>query len=659
MLLLAAALRLWELERLPGGLHFDLAANLFDAVEVGEGARPVYFPRNNGREPLVIYMQALAGMLLGVTAFSARLVTVGLGVASVAAVGFAARQVVLLAGWERRRAEVAALVAGGVLAGMYWSVHFSRFGLRTAAVPLLLALAFGLVARGLRGRSWVEQLAAGLCLGLALDSYTGARLAPMAMALPFLVGLAWEKRLRWLAWLALLALGAAAAFAPLGLHYIRQPADFAQHSYDTSVLSAGSPGWAAVRGVATTAAAFVVRGSPGAAENLPGRPLLDPLGAMLLLAGLVVAVSWLRGPLGARLAAVLLLGWLAVMSLPSALAVPSPGYVRLSGAVPAAALMAALGGVALAEWTSRRLGAWFIRARAGRSAVWRLAARWGRLTRAERGDGADLEQVAVLVATIVAISAAWTAVDYFGTWATREAYRAAMQDKADAAAWLLARPPGERVFLAPLWATDFGVQFLTRARPPQSFTAGLIIPTDGAAATYAYPAEDVGGPEELRAQLHGQPAVELVRDPTGRHELLRVVRLPAGAEPRPAGVQRLEDGLGVASVHARRQGERIVITIRWFVETTPTRDYTAFVQVREDGVTRVQQDRPPLDGTIPTGRWRPGDLVVDRRELPRPADLGTAARVHAGLYDASGRRPRLIDGQGRVASVDELVVSVE
>lgn len=463
VLLLAAALRLWELERLPGGLHFNLAANLFDAVEVGESARPVYFPRKNGREPLLIYMQTLAGMLLGVTAFSVRLVTVGLGVASVAAVGFAARQVVLLAGRERRRAEVAALVAGSVLAGMYWSVHFSRFGLRTAAVPLLLALAFGLAARGLRGRSWVEQLAAGLCLGLALDSWTGARLARMAMVLPFLTGLAWERRLRWLAWLALLALGAAVAFAPLGLHYIRQPADFAQHSYDTSVLSAGSPGWAAVRGVATTAASFVARGSPGAAENLPGRPLLDPLGAMLLVVGLVVAVNGLRGPLGARLAAVLLLNWLAVMSLPSALAVPSPGYVRLSGAVPAAALLAAIGGVALAEWMSRRLGAWVIRARAGRSAVWRLAARWGRPTRAERGDGADPGQVTVLVATIVAISAAWTVVDYFGTWATWDAYRAAMQDKADAAVWLLARPPGERVFLAPLWATDFGVQFLTRA----------------------------------------------------------------------------------------------------------------------------------------------------------------------------------------------------
>src|SRR5262245_2522125 len=49
VLLLAAALRLAGLADLPGGLHFDLAANLFDALDVLDGARPIYFPRNNGR----------------------------------------------------------------------------------------------------------------------------------------------------------------------------------------------------------------------------------------------------------------------------------------------------------------------------------------------------------------------------------------------------------------------------------------------------------------------------------------------------------------------------------------------------------------------------------------------------------------------------------
>src|SRR6266542_1669799 len=91
VLLLAAMLRFWALDRLPGGLHFDLGANLLDVVDVLGGERPAYFGRNNGREPLVIYLQALAGWALGPTPFAARLVTAFLGVLSVAALGFAAR----------------------------------------------------------------------------------------------------------------------------------------------------------------------------------------------------------------------------------------------------------------------------------------------------------------------------------------------------------------------------------------------------------------------------------------------------------------------------------------------------------------------------------------------------------------------------------------
>src|SRR5439155_5068977 len=211
VLLLAATLRLWALDRLPGGLHFDLAANLFDALDVVGGARPVYFPRNNGREPLVLYVQAGTGALLGVTPFSARLVTAGLGILSVAAIGFAGRQIARLA-WpdDRSRPDLVALAAAGLLAGTYWSVHFSRFGLRTAAVPLFLALAFGLLARALRrgGPGLWHCAGAGAGLGLALDTYTGARLAPLALALPMLVGLAAERRPIWL--LRLLALAAAA-----------------------------------------------------------------------------------------------------------------------------------------------------------------------------------------------------------------------------------------------------------------------------------------------------------------------------------------------------------------------------------------------------------------------------------------------------------------
>src|SRR5438105_3386974 len=152
ILFVAAGLRFWDLERLPGGLHFDLAANLFDMREVVDGARPLYFPRNTGREPLVIYLESASALVFGVTPLAAKTVTAAFGVLSVAATGFVARQAARLV-WpaDRRAAGVVALTAAGLMAGLYWSVHFSRFGLRTAAMPALLALALGLELRAMRG----------------------------------------------------------------------------------------------------------------------------------------------------------------------------------------------------------------------------------------------------------------------------------------------------------------------------------------------------------------------------------------------------------------------------------------------------------------------------------------------------------------------------
>ncbi|TAK22597.1 MAG: hypothetical protein EPO26_11130 [Chloroflexota bacterium] len=71
-LAVAAALRLFDLDRLPGGLHFDLGANLLDVADIlDRGTRSVYFTRNNGREPLIVYMQAVSAAAIGLTPFAA------------------------------------------------------------------------------------------------------------------------------------------------------------------------------------------------------------------------------------------------------------------------------------------------------------------------------------------------------------------------------------------------------------------------------------------------------------------------------------------------------------------------------------------------------------------------------------------------------------
>jgi hypothetical protein len=637
VLLMAAALRLWALDWLPGGIHFDLAAYLFDAVDVIGGARPLFFTRNTGREPFVIYLYALAGAELGATPFTARLVTDAFGMLSVAAIGFAARQLYALARpGDRHLGDRGALLSAGLMAGLYWSVHFSRFGLRTASLPALLGLAFALLLRGMRrdlpGRRIGDFALAGVFLGLSVDSYTAARLAAPAVALPLLVGFVAERHPRWLGRLAVVGLTALVVFAPLGLYYWRDPTWFVGHSYNNSVLNPernlGDPVGTVVRNVLLTAAGYVVRGSPGSAEDLPGRPIFEPLAAVAFVVGIVVLLGWLRRPLPRALGALAVLGWLAALSLTSVLSVPAPGFVRLSGAIGGAVLVAAVGGLALVEAVRRR-----------------------------RHD-----LVSVAMAALVVVPAAWTAHDYFGTWADQYRYRGAMVDKQDAVAYLYAQPPGTRLFLSPLWATDFGVQFLTRQRPLESFAAGagLVIPTDpGRGVVYAFPYEQRADAELLSRQLPGTPPVETVRDASARYDLLQVVRFRPSPELAPTKPQRLEDGLALADASAAVSGDHVDVTLRWFTTATPTRDYWVTVQLRDEKGTAAQHDGMPIDGSSLTSRWQPGDLVVDRHTLKLPPG-GTAGRykLYAWFFDLPNnrRRLRLLDDSGHPAPVNELQV---
>ena len=71
--LVALALRTYRLQEWPPGLFNDEAANGLDGLAVLRGERPLFFPRNTGREPLFLYLQAGMMALLGPTPYALRL----------------------------------------------------------------------------------------------------------------------------------------------------------------------------------------------------------------------------------------------------------------------------------------------------------------------------------------------------------------------------------------------------------------------------------------------------------------------------------------------------------------------------------------------------------------------------------------------------------
>lgn len=395
----ALFVRTYGLHTFPPGLYNDEAANGVDAVAVIDGARPVFFPRNTGREPLFIYLQAGLIALVGQTPFALRLAAALLGALTVPA----AYLMVRTAFADTRHVRSLSLWTALFLTVGYWHVSLSRIAFRAIALPFYATATFALFWWSWRrtlgpGRQpWLGLVLTGALLGVTLYTYTAARFVPVVMALLMLVTLAqqWhhaEVRNRVL-WASLVIIGASAVvFAPLGLYFLAHPDAFFGRALSVSVLNEGYSGGNPVGALAwaawETAKMFVVTGDANLRHNPAQRPLFDVLLGAWLAAGIVLAAVRIR-----RLPYLFVLAWFLLLALPAIVTAEGiPHSLRAVGMMPVAYLLPVLAMVAVGEWLSRRF-------------EWRAVAAW-------------------LPLPFFLVSAAVTLTAYFGLMAQPERLRA-------------------------------------------------------------------------------------------------------------------------------------------------------------------------------------------------------------------------------------------
>jgi 4-amino-4-deoxy-L-arabinose transferase-like glycosyltransferase len=146
ILLLAAFFRLYQLGSIPAGLLNDEANKGYDAYSLlltGKDQWGAFLPLTNLRgfgdypPPLYQYLSIVPIALLGLSAFSVRVVSAFAGVTSVLAIFFVGRKLFN---------EKVGLYAALLLAILPWAVGLSRVGMEAnLAIPLLLiALFFGI-----------------------------------------------------------------------------------------------------------------------------------------------------------------------------------------------------------------------------------------------------------------------------------------------------------------------------------------------------------------------------------------------------------------------------------------------------------------------------------------------------------------------------------
>ena len=654
ILLVAVFLRFWHLDTAPPGWRDDeLINSLVISQHVLDGDLAVYYADASGHEALY---HALNALLLG---------TFGPGVPGIrwlsAIMGAASVLLTFLVG-RKLYGPLTGLVAAAALSVSFWSLMYSRAGIRHILLPVLALATFLFFFRGMgfgdktkrdRGAHLPDFLLAGFFMGLSFYSYFASRGVPLILLVFLVYVFIFERSLVKRYWKQLLLMfGLAFLMAmPLLVTLSRQPESEARVSELAVPLVEAQAGnlEPLQEHVITTLSMFHGAGDDEWLYNIPDRPVFGLVGALFFWSGIAIALvyalqpayDWLfRGQKQASAAedkeikhetslssAFLLIWWLAGIS-PAFISVPPASLGHTILAQPAVYLIVAL-------------------------PVW-----W--LSQIRYKDRAWLVTVAAVV--LLAAVAARDIPDYFYEWPqrgmTRFLYRADIRDVAEylnteselqdfAISGLLAGPWDKialDIGLDDERAENINARWYNPERalmfvPKSSFAGFPAVDAPYSAAQERITGVDgIGGYHLMQIRPELTPEMTIPDDPicfengfcwivahydslTGRLDLVWVVeedldmpRIPLISNPPPPGVY---------------SGPRLLVFAQ-------LQDAEGGFLVGDDGFWV-----DPLTLQI-------GDRFIQQHHLPLEAEMDNTAAVF-GLYDPlSNERIKTLDGQDHI-----------
>ena len=153
ILVTAVFVRLWQLDLIPPGLYPDVAINGNDALEILKtGNFKVFYPENNGREGLFMWLIAASFSIFGVSIWSIKIVAAIIGILTVLGLYLLVKEIFETTNNQRStiNKEAVALLSSFFLAISFWHINFSRIGFRAILLPFILVFSFYFLFRGFR-----------------------------------------------------------------------------------------------------------------------------------------------------------------------------------------------------------------------------------------------------------------------------------------------------------------------------------------------------------------------------------------------------------------------------------------------------------------------------------------------------------------------------
>ncbi|MDX1413641.1 MAG: hypothetical protein R3293_05575 [Candidatus Promineifilaceae bacterium] len=613
--ILGAFFRLLRLDRLPPAADWDIAQYGVDALQILDGARPIFLTSNFGREVLFSYLVAIIYQFSDPGLYGILLSSAIIGILTIPAIFLAAQE--LMADEDSTLRTWVPLLAALVTAVSYWHLNWSRVGLRVIWLPLFISLIVSTLWRGLRTGSRLAFAACGLLLGLSQYTYQAARILPILVLFGFLItAVARRSTSRRMVGDFLITFGLALlVFAPLGLFAWRNPETF-NDRVRQAILINGSVNTQEQASILIAQARealrmFVIEGDHEPKFTIPGRPSLNPFLAISFLGGILIALWRWKRPVY-----LFLLFYLLLMTLPAMVASQAATAKRALGTFPAVTILVSIGLIVPWQCLQRYAG----RVRTGSLAP----SRW---------------RVALVTAYgfFVAVGLVWTAIstyrNYFLVWGADQALPAHFQDNHNEVGRQIGRlSRDEIVFVSPFSVAHPAIQLFGNQHPNMRSYDGhfcLILPSKDSLTTTTYII--VPGPQEKSLERLQQmfPMGHLRQGPlrpVPGDPYYSTFRLPARTVPDLGNIDAVDynqwgDEIELLGYKFDRRsyqaGEVINLTVYYQALRDVDKNYTAFFHLidnsdPESAIMPVSQvDSEPCRGALSTSNWHPGEIIID------------------------------------------------
>ncbi len=618
--LVGIGVRLYQLGDLPYGLYQDEAVNGLNALDVLNGNRPLYFPENNGREPLYIYVMAITVGLFGNTVLGVRAASALFGILTIPACYVMGRQ---LLGTHR-----SGLITMTLVSISLWHIHLSRVGFRAVLLILMSALLVATASYTLRTRSIVGAVGSGVLLGLAAYTYLPARLIPLIIVVFAAYLLLFQREFstkRYLQ-LALCTLIAAIIIAlPFVILLLTHPDVVLGRSGQVAIwnetVHQGQPVQTGVSSILAAFGMFNWRGDDIWRHNVPGRPVFDVLTGIVFLAGVWFAMRRFRSEPALAFSLI----WVSVMLLPTILAEDAPHFLRAAGVLPVIFVFPA--------YAFDQLLARF--------QVWWATA---------------------LVLVILLVGLGFTLRDYFGCCYQTDPVRGYFfQAEATQLADVLLEEENPVRLDARLWNTFPSLRFLlAKASDIELLFEDLPLqPARSSVTIVAWPFSDL---TVVRAGLPEQATVEVINGPQTRgdlepetYQLYVLYRATTTTGPNNT-VAMFGSNILLKDIAVMPEGNGLSVRLSWAPEAPIDQPTQLFVQyVTSERQVLAQHDAPLGTQFYPALSWQMGHVIIQTADvlLDQPLPEG---QLLIGLYHPESEERLTITGVGFPIENNALVI---